>query len=108
VAGRQRLLVSSINNPEVKQLVAKMVVAGLSAKSVNNYVQVVKMVVASAINENGEELYPRKWNHEFLDLPEVKNQKQPACIRLRDSRQFFQGFPSEPQGDLRQCRLFTF
>jgi len=40
--------------------------------------QVVKMVVASAINENGEELYPRKWNHEFLDLPEVKNQKQPA------------------------------
>ena len=69
---------SSINNPEVKQLVAKMVVAGLSAKSVNNYVQVVKMVVASAINENGEELYPRKWNHEFLDLPEVKNQKQPA------------------------------
>jgi Phage integrase central domain len=27
---------SSINNPEVKQLVAKMVVAGLSAKSVNN------------------------------------------------------------------------
>jgi hypothetical protein len=29
-------------------------------------------------------------------------------IRLRDSRQFFQGFPSEPLGDLRQCRLFTF
>jgi hypothetical protein len=29
-------------------------------------------------------------------------------IRLRDSRQFFQGFPSEPLGDLSQCRLFTF
>jgi hypothetical protein len=29
-------------------------------------------------------------------------------IRLRDRRQFFQGFPSEPLGDLRQCRLFTF
>jgi hypothetical protein len=69
---------SSINNPEVKQLVAKMVVADLSAKSINNYVRVVKMVVASALNENGEELYPRKWNHEFLDLPEVKNQKRPA------------------------------
>jgi hypothetical protein len=51
---------SSINNPEVKQLVAKMVVADLSAKSINNYVQVVKMVVASALNENGEELYLRK------------------------------------------------
>jgi hypothetical protein len=29
-------------------------------------------------------------------------------FRLRDSRQFFQGFPSEPLGDLRQRRFFTF
>ena len=28
-------------------------------------------------------------------------------IRLRNGRQFFQGFPSEPLGDLRQCRLVT-
>jgi hypothetical protein len=27
-------------------------------------------------------------------------------IRLRDSRQFFQGFPSEPLGDLSQRSLF--
>jgi hypothetical protein len=60
---------TTFRNPEVKQLVAKMVVAGLSAKSVNKYVQVVKMVVASAINENGEELYPRKWDHEFQSQP---------------------------------------
>jgi hypothetical protein len=26
----------------------------------------VKMVVASAINEQGEEIHPRKWNHEFI------------------------------------------
>jgi integrase len=43
-------------------------------------VQVVKLVVASAVNENGEEVFPRKWNHEFLDLPLVKqeNQANPA------------------------------
>jgi hypothetical protein len=29
-------------------------------------------------------------------------------IRLRDRRQFFQGFPSEPLGDFSQCGLFTF
>ena len=29
-------------------------------------------------------------------------------IRLRDSREFLQGFPSEPLCDLRQCRLFPF
>ena len=37
----------------------------------------MKMVVASAVNEEGEELYPRKWNHYFIDLPVVKNPKQP-------------------------------
>jgi hypothetical protein len=50
--------------------------AGLSAKTVNNVVQVVKMVVASAVNENGEQVHPRTWNHEFIDLPEVKDQRQ--------------------------------
>src|ERR1700722_8187301 len=36
------------------------------------------MVVASAVNENGEQIHPRTWNHEFMDLPEVKNQRQPT------------------------------
>ena len=35
------------------------------------------MVVASAVNEEGDALYPRKWNHDFIDLPEDKNPKQP-------------------------------
>ena len=30
------------------------------------------------INENGERVHPRTWNHEFIDLPEVKNQRQPT------------------------------
>jgi hypothetical protein len=41
-------------------------------------IQVVKMVVASAVNENGEEVHPRTWNHQFMELPEVKNQWPPA------------------------------
>jgi hypothetical protein len=45
-----------VNNLEVKNLVTVMCDGGLSPKSVENYVQVVKMVVASAVNEQGEEL----------------------------------------------------
>jgi hypothetical protein len=30
----------------------------------------------------------------------------PQRIRLRDSRQFFQGFPSKPVGDLSQRSFF--
>ena len=69
----------SVNNLAVKLLVAKMVATRkLGPKSINNYVQVVKMVVASAVNENGEQIHTRKWNHEFIDLPIVDKSKQNA------------------------------
>jgi site-specific recombinase XerD len=70
--------ISAVNNPVLKELVSQMAAAKLSAKSIHNYVQIVKMIVASAVNEQGEELYPCKWNHEFIDLPEVKNQHTPS------------------------------
>ena len=67
---------SSVGNLALKGLVAKMVKAGLSPKTINTYSQVVKSVVASAVNEEGEQLYPRKWNHEFCDMPVVDKRKQ--------------------------------
>ena len=72
------LPLSSINNLVVKALVTQMTDVGLSAKMVSNVVQVIKMVVASAVNENGEQVRPRTWNHEFIDLPEIKDQRQPT------------------------------
>ncbi len=63
-----------------------MTEAGLSPKMCNNVIQVMKMVVASAVNENGEEIHPRTWNHEFMDLPEVKNQRQPVSFQRNDDR----------------------
>jgi len=38
----------------------------------------VKLVVGSALDKNGEQLFPRKWNHEFMDLPVVEDQHQPT------------------------------
>jgi len=67
---------SEINNAVLKSVVAKMSEQGLSPKTLDNYVPVVKMVVASAVDEQGEEIYPRKWNHEFIDLPVVEKDKQ--------------------------------
>jgi hypothetical protein len=67
---------SEVNNAVLKSLVAKMVDGGLSPKSIDTYSQVVKMVVASAVNDEGEEIYPRKWNHEFIDMPIVEEEKQ--------------------------------
>jgi integrase len=72
------LPLAGINNGTVKTVVAKMHEAGLSPKTITNYIGLVKLVVASAIDENGDELFPRKWNHEFLDVPLVENQHKPT------------------------------
>lgn len=72
------LPLSSVNNLVLRGLVTKMTEADMSPKMVSNVIQVVKMVVASAVNENGEEVHRRTWNHEFIDLPEVKDQRQPT------------------------------
>jgi len=72
------LPLASINNSTVKTLVAKMHAANLSPQTMTTYVNLVKLVVSSAIDANGEELFPRKWNNEFMDLPIIENQKQPS------------------------------
>jgi integrase len=68
----------SIKNLALKNLGIKMVEGGLGESAIRSYTDVAKMVVASAVNEEGEELYPRKWNHSFIDLPRIRNQKQPS------------------------------
>jgi integrase len=69
---------ATVNNLAVKRLVATMHEAGLSAKTISNYVGLAKLVVASAIDDNGEQLFPRKWNHGFIDMPVIANQHQPT------------------------------
>jgi integrase len=70
------LPLSDINNGVLKQVVERMSNGGLSPKTIENYAGVVKMVVASAVNKDGEEIYPRRWNHEFIDMPVVAESKQ--------------------------------
>jgi len=53
-----------------------MAAAGLSAKSIVNHAQTVRLVLASATTGDGEPLYPRKWNPDFVWLPVVKKEEQ--------------------------------
>jgi len=70
-------LLADLNNRTVKELVEKMA-AKLAASSIRDYVNIVKAVVASAIDENGERLFPRMWNDEYIDAPLVGEQNQPS------------------------------
>jgi integrase len=71
------LPLSEVNNKTVKVLVAKMLQAQLSAKSIDNVVGLIKLVVSSDLDENGEPRHIRKWNSAFLDMPVVRNQHRP-------------------------------
>jgi integrase len=70
------LPLAKVDNHTVKPLVTKMHAAGLGPKSIENYVGLIKLVVKSARN-NGQELFPRKWSNEEMDVPEIKNQCRP-------------------------------
>jgi integrase len=68
--------VSEVNNGVLKGLVVIMSKAGLFAKSIENYILVPKMVVASVLDEDGNQVHPRKWNHDFIDMPIVEESEQ--------------------------------
>jgi integrase len=67
---------SEVGNAALKELVEKMAQAGLSTKSIVNYTTVAKLVVSSAVNSEGEQLHPRKWNHDFVGMPIVRPEEQ--------------------------------
>jgi hypothetical protein len=55
------MYLADVTNLALKNLVDKMA-ASLSAASIRDYSNIVKAVIASALDENGEEIFPRKWN----------------------------------------------
>jgi integrase len=72
---------ADIDNGFVRDLVTKLVAENLSAKTIGELVATTKQIVASAVDSNGNYLFPRQWNAKFLDLPQVQNQKQPCATR---------------------------
>jgi len=71
---------SEVNNNMLKTVVAKLSADGLSASTITGVVTTVKLVVASAVNDQGEQLYPRTWNAEFMDLPVIDPKSQRAPV----------------------------
>lgn len=70
------LYLGDIKRTVAQELIDRMVEGGLKPKTIENYFQVVKMVFSSCVNEDGEELYPRKWKKMGLVIPKVNKKKQ--------------------------------
>ena len=67
---------AEVSNAALKLLIETMASGGLSAKTIVSYSLVPKLVVASVVTADGEQVYPRKWNHDFVGLPIIDPTKQ--------------------------------
>ena len=71
-------VLADFSNDAARKLVAKMkaLTPKLSVKTINSYFQVVQIVVASATDSEGNRLFDRKWNLNFIALPKLNAAKQ--------------------------------
>ena len=69
-------LLAEVGNAALKSVIEKMAEAKLSPQTIITYTRPVKMILASAVNPEGEQIYPRKWNHSFIGLPVLDQTKQ--------------------------------
>lgn len=81
------LPLSAVDNRVGKQFVARLYTANLAPKTIVEIVGAMKEVVASAIDNDGRRIFPREWNHEYMDVPVVdpKKQHRPTLTSARVS-----------------------
>lgn len=66
---------SAVDNDAVRGLVKKLRDRKLAPKTIVEIVTTAKLVVAS-LKVNGEQVYKRTWDHEYIDLPIVDPEDQ--------------------------------
>jgi integrase len=71
------MLLPYINNGTLKMLGEKLSDVGLSPTTIRDVAKVMRWVKASAVDENGDQFYPTKWNYEFADIPVIGHQRTP-------------------------------
>jgi integrase len=90
---------SEFGNAQMRDFVALLAAKDLSPKSIQEITSAVKAVVASVVNpQTGDQVYIRRWNAEFCDIPVVDSaaQRTPTLSRaqveqaIRDSGELHQ------------------
>jgi integrase len=67
---------TDFGNAAMKKFVSSLSRSGLSIKTQTEIISLTKQLVASALTPEGEQIYPRNWNNDFLDTPIVESSKQ--------------------------------
>ncbi len=79
---------SGVENGIAREFVQTLVEASLSPATIQSILSLLKEIVASAVDENGNRLYPREWNADHIDAPPIvkadQNAPTLASSRLQD------------------------
>ena len=78
---------ADVNNKTAKMLVGRLTEARLSPATISLAVSLVKQIVKSVVDEEGNYLYPRTWNTRFIDAPKVDPGSQKAPITPQQTLQ---------------------
>ena len=71
----------SFNNGALKSFVQTLIDKKLSPKSITEISAFVRSIVASVLDGNGNRVYTRVWNLDFVDAPPVRKQRQPTVTK---------------------------
>jgi hypothetical protein len=80
--GRKDL--ADVNNKTAKLLVGRLTEAHLSPATINLAVTLVKQIVKSAVDDEGNQLYPRTWNTAFIKTPRIDTDAQKTPIATKE------------------------
>jgi len=70
------LLLEEVGNKTMRSLVDRLDTKGLAPATIKNICSVVKLVLKSVTDEEGNRTQLRDWNREFIDAPEVDAEQQ--------------------------------
>jgi integrase len=74
VLGKMKL--QDVGNKIVNSLVQKMSDQGLSARTIGLNITIIKKIRKSAVDEDGNQLFPITWNSDVIDAPDMSDPKQ--------------------------------
>jgi integrase len=81
VPGIGNVELESFNNGALKSFVQTLIDKKLAPKSIAEISAFTRSIVASVLDADGNQVYPRSWNMDFVDAPPVQQQHQPTVTK---------------------------
>jgi integrase len=71
----------SFKNGALKDFVQTLISKRLAPKTIGEISAFVRAIVASVLDSDGNQIYPRTWNLDFVDAPPIAKQRQPTVSK---------------------------